>query len=94
MQSETNDRGVKSFRKGDSVKATVIRFNAQADRYYLTLKATSSLNAPATPHRDSAIEFESSNSKWSPSNPALELPDETSEDEEEDEDQIMDSVRF
>ncbi|KIO28214.1 hypothetical protein M407DRAFT_72065 [Tulasnella calospora MUT 4182] len=91
MKSETGDDAVKSFRKGDSIKATVLRFDAKADRYYLTLNEKKSLHTSA-PHQDSAIEFESSNSKWSPSNPALGLPEETSDDEAGDGDQIMDSV--
>ncbi|KAG9043140.1 rRNA biogenesis protein rrp5 [Tulasnella sp. UAMH 9824] len=90
IKSETGD-GVKSFRKGDLIKATVLRFDAKADRYYLTLKEKESLHASA-PHQDPAIEFESSNSKWSPSNPAPELPEETSDDGAEDEDEIMDAV--
>ncbi|KAG8943389.1 rRNA biogenesis protein rrp5, partial [Tulasnella sp. 408] len=54
MKSETGDNSVKSFRKGDSIKATVLRFDAKADRYYLTLKEKDSLHTSAS-HQDYAI---------------------------------------
>ncbi|KAG8983815.1 rRNA biogenesis protein rrp5, partial [Tulasnella sp. 427] len=96
MPSAPSD-GSKPFRKGDAIKATVIRFDPKADRYYLTLKPRPSEPAPQT---TATVEFESSNSKWSPSNPAQQLPDEESEseddgddgDDDDDDDEIMDSV--